>query len=157
MKNMNWDPEQIRDDFLSVARVAGIDIRRDAICIDPLEMPHTPPSLPRGKMAVYVFCDTRNVLKVGRAGPKSGARYKSHHYSPSRAKSTLAASLLRDECAVKRYNLNEENVGGWIMKCTDRVNFLLDANIPKRKWGLNLLEAFVQCRLQPVYEGKQES
>ncbi|MXZ00552.1 hypothetical protein F4Y93_07860 [Candidatus Poribacteria bacterium] len=149
---MNWDPEQLRDDFLIVAKLGGIKIELDAVGIEILTMPHKPPSnLPKGKMAVYIFFTEKHVLKVGKAGPKSKARYTSQHYNPGSAPSTLAASILKDENAVQRYGLNELNVSDWIKERTNRVNLLLDANM--EKWVLNLLEAFVQCRLKPVYEG----
>ena len=148
---MIWTPKVLLKDFLMVSKLAGIDIQLDDICIQPQKMPHRRPSLPEGKVAVYVFSDAERVLKVGKAGQKSGDRYRYHHYNPCAANSTLAASLVRDECAVRRYNLNKENVGAWIMENTDRVNFILEANVGM--WALMLLEAFVQCRLQPAYEG----
>jgi hypothetical protein len=63
----------------------------------------------------------------------------------------LAASILKDEAAVQRHNLNKQNISDWMKENTDRVNFLLEANIGI--WVLTLLEAFVQCRLRPRYEG----
>lgn len=149
---MNWDPEKLRDDFLIVAKLGGIEIQPSDIGIETLTMPHKPPSnLPKRKMAVYVFFNKECVLKVGKAGSRSQARYTSQHYNPGSAPSTLAASILKDENSVQKYGLNEENISNWIKESTDRVNFLLDADIGK--WVLNLLEAFVQCRLQPRYEG----
>lgn len=149
---MNWDPEKLRDDFLIVAKLGGIGIQPSDIGIETLTMPHKPPrNLPKGKMAVYVFSNKECVLKVGKAGSRSQARYTSQHYNPGSAPSTLAASILKDENSVQRYGLNEKNISNWIKESTDRVNFLLDADMGK--WVLNLLEAFVQCRLQPHYEG----
>jgi len=46
---------------------------------------------------------------------------------------------------------HETNVAGWIREHTDRVNFILDA--PLGVHVLNLLEAFLQCRLRPEFEG----
>ena len=102
-------------------------------------------------MAVYIFSMGKYVLKVGKAGPKSNARYTSQHYNPGSVQSTLAASLLKDTDIVQKYSLNEQNISIWIKENMDRTNFLLDANMGK--WVLTLLEAFVQCRLQPRYEG----
>lgn len=149
---MNWNPELLLGDFLVVAELGGNKMQPDAICIEILTMPHEPPSsLPKGKMAVYVFSDKERVLKVGKAGPQSNARYTSQHYNAGSAPSTLAGSLLKDKDAVQKYGLNEGNVSNWIKENTDRVNFILNADIDK--WVLTLLEAFVQCRLQPVFEG----
>ena len=149
---MKWNPEKILADFLVVAKLAGIEIQSEDICIEPLGMPHRPPSsLPKGKMAVYVFSDKERVLKVGKIGQNSQARYTSQHYNPRSSNSNLAKSLLKDEYVVQKYDVNNGNISDWIKKNTDRVNFLLDANVGMR--ALTLLEVFIQCRLLPVYEG----
>ena len=146
-----WTPEEILDDFLVTARVAHTPVERTAVQIEVLRMPHRPTSLPRGKMAVYVFSDRERVLKVGKAGPRSGARYTSQHYTGS-ANSSLAGSLLAEADFAARSGLNRRNVRAWIRENTDRVNFLLDARAGLLVLGL--LEAFVQCRLKPAYEGR---
>ena len=151
---MDYNPKQLLDDFLSAAERGGIEISRDAIDFETLAMPHkSPNSLPKGKVAVYIFSDKKCVLKVGQVGPNSQSRYTSHHYNPSSSGSNLSKSLLKDEYVKQEYNLNltPETVGEWIKQNTDRVNFFVDASY----YGpvLNLLEAFVQCRLDPVYEG----
>jgi hypothetical protein len=149
---MKWNPAQLLTDFLVVAELGEIKMQPEAIRVETLMMPHRAPrSLPKGKMAVYVFSDKERVLKVGKAGPRSQARYTSQHYNAGSAPSTLAASILKDKDAVQRYNLNKGNVSDWIKENTDRVNFILDADVGM--WGLMLLEVFIQCRLQPVYEG----
>jgi hypothetical protein len=65
--------------------------------------------------------------------------------------STLAASMLADGVAFGDATFDETDVGQWIKEHVDRVNFLLDA-----QQGMplaTLLEAFLQCRLMPKYEG----
>lgn len=64
---------------------------------------------------------------------------------------TLAASLIKHGKRIGVAGLDETNVHSWIREHTDRVNFILDAalGVPI----LNLLEAFLQCRLQPEFEG----
>ena len=151
---MNWDPEQIRADFLRV-RTTGINMRREHIFIEVLEMPHEPTPLPPGKVAVFVFSDTDRVLKVSMAGPNSNARYQSQHYGVNRAPSTLAQSLLNDRDAVQRHRLNEDNVGDWIKRHTDRVNLILGKDFYPPT--LIELKDFVLRRLNPVYEGRQKS
>ena len=147
---MIWNPDQLREDFLRVARVAGIDMQPEDIDIETLEMPHRPTPLPAGKIAVFVFSDTDRVLKVSKVGPNSNARYQSQHYGVNRAPSTLARSLLNDDDdAVRRHRLNEENVGKWIKQNTDRVNFILDESYYGRT--LDRLKDFVLDRLRPVY------
>ena len=150
---MNRDPKSIRDDFLKVAMLAGIDMQPNSICVECLRAGrHEPPDLPRGKVAVYVFSTCECVLKVGKAGPRSQARYKHQHYNPDSTKSNLAKSIREDETRWREHNLNNKDVGEWIKANTNRVNFILDAAY----YGptLNLLEAFVQCRLEPIYEGR---
>lgn len=149
---MNWPPEAVIEDFRTAAKLAGIDLGPDDIAIEMLPAPHTPPTrLPPGKMAVYVFCKGDSVLKIGKAGPRSQARYTSQHYNPGSAKSTLAASVLADPEAPGADAVDESNVGQWIKTHTDRVNFLLDYTHGIAV--LTLLEAFLQCRLKPCYEG----
>lgn len=148
---MIWYPMEIRDGFIRVARTAGIDIQPDDIDIEVLERPHRPPHLPVGKVAVSVFSTETCVLKVGKFGPLSQARYTSQHYNPNSANSNLAKSLLNDANVKQRYNLREVTVGHWIKQNTDRVNFILD----KRYYGrtLDRLKEYLLERLQPVYEG----
>lgn len=154
---MNWDPKQLRDDFLVVAKLGGIKIQRDNICIDkiPMGQHEKLKDLPKGKTAVYVFSYKERFLKVGRVGPRSQARYKSQHYNPCSSRSNLAKSLLKNESAARDHCLTIENVGEWIREKTDRVNFIFDANVDKRT--PKLLEAFAQCKLEPVFEGHNQS
>jgi hypothetical protein len=104
-----------------------------------------------GKIAVYVFSRGPDVLKVGKAGAKSRARYTSQHYNPGSAPSTLAASILADRARLRLRGVDEENVGRWIKENVDRVNFLVNDRfgVPT----LTLLESFLQCLLRPRYEG----
>ena len=149
---MDCNPKQLLDDFLAAAERGGIEISQNAINFETLTMPHKPPSrLPKGKVAVYIFSDRERVLKVGQVGPNSQPRYTSHHYNPGSSGSNLSKSLLEDEHVKERYDLSQETVGEWIKKNTDRVNFIIHADY----YGpvLNLFEAFVQCRLDPAYEG----
>ena len=127
-------------------------MRREHIFIEVLEMPHEPTPLPPEKVAVLVFSDMDRVLKVSMAGPNSNARYQSQHYGVNRAPSTLARSLLNDRDAVQRHRLNEDNVGDWIKRHTDRVNFILGEDFYRPT--LNELKDFVLRRLNPVYEGR---
>lgn len=150
--DMTWPPEQTLADFATVARLAGITLDSGDMRIEALPAPHAPPTrLPAGTMAVYVFTHGADVLKVGKVGPKSQARYTSQHYNAGSAKSTLAASMIAD---AERLGLGEADIAGigdWIRTNVDRINILLPARlgIPV----LSLLESFLQCRLRPRYEG----
>ncbi len=149
---MTMETAALVENFRKVVELSGICVSSDDVTAESLPAPHrSPTQLPAGRMAVYVFCHQGRTLKVGKAGPNSNARYTSQHYSPHAAQSTLAASLLcrGDEIGVR--GLTQANVGDWIRANTDRHNFLLDSDRPIRL--LTLLEAFLQCRLDPAFEG----
>lgn len=146
--------ENIIDDFIQVCELARVEMTTEDITIEKLTAGenHVPTNLPAGNMAVYIFVnDTENsCYKVGKVGANSNARYQSQHYSASSSKSNLAKSILDD------YNLNhlpeiQQNVGSWIKQNTTRINLKLSAE--KGVFALNLLEAFIQNRLKPKYEG----
>ena len=150
---MKWDVEAEIETFRKVAELAGFELSSDDIHVDLRPAPHKPPSeLPSGKMAVYVFHYGEICLKVGKAGPNSSARYTSQHYSPTAANSTLAKSILKDKKSFENVKLNESDIGAWMKEYTDRVNLLVE----KRRGNLllALLEVFLQCRLNPKYEGR---
>ncbi len=144
--------DQIAADFRQVARLAGVELPNTAIIVEKLPAPHLPPQkLPAGKVAVYVFARGDQTLKVGKVGTKSHARYTSQHYNAGSATSTLAASILSDAGA---HSLNPDDLvglGSWIRTNVDRVNFLIDESYGRHV--LALLEAFIQCKLEPKYEG----
>ena len=144
----------IRDlvlDFLEAARLAQMPICPKDLFTELLEAPHKPNSLPPGHMAVYSFFWKGQCLKVGKVGSNSNARYLSQHYNPKSSMSNLAASLLKASQEMGLQDLDEHNVGDWIRERTDRVNFILPSKVGVPV--LNLLEAFLQCRLNPRFEG----
>jgi hypothetical protein len=149
---MKWILEQTLVDFATVARLTGLSLAAGDIRLEALPAPHTPPvRLPAETMAVYVFVLRGEVLKVGKVGAKSHARYSRQHYNPGSAMSTLAGSLIGDAA---RIGLGEDDcaaIGNWIRANVDRTNFLLRAELGVPV--LTLLESFLQCRLRPRYEG----
>lgn len=139
-------------DFLHVARLAQHELTPEDIKLIELPAPHRPPSsLPAGCFAVYIFFyrDGR-CLKVGKVGPSSPARYCSQHYGMN-ARSTVAKSLLKGQALLGLDGLSKETIRKWICENTERVNLLLPA--AKGPFVLSLLEAFMQCRLDPIFEG----
>jgi hypothetical protein len=151
-QSMDPDPKALVEEFRKVAEIAGVSVPPTALTIEMLPAPHKPPaSLPRGKMAVYVFEWKGQCLKVGKVGPNSQARYTSQHYGSSSSNSNLAKSVLAGREALGISAVSESNVGAWIKNNVDRTNYLLDAGcgIPV----LTLLESFLQCRLRPRFEG----
>ena len=148
---MTWLPEQILADFATVARLARVTLAAEDIRVEALPAPHTPTRLLAGQMAVYVFTHGDDVLKVGKVGPKSQARYTSQHYSLGSAQSTLAGSMIADAERLGLGEVDIAEIGNWIRSNVDRVNILLPASLGIRV--LTLLEGFLQCRLRPRYEG----
>ena len=138
-------------DFVRVASIAGKSIAESDIDVESLPAPHRATSLPKGKMAVYVFSYGDVVLKVGKVGANSGPRYTHQHYNAASAASTLAASLINGGADIGASGLTVETAGEWIRTNTHRTNFLLKAEqgVPL----LSLLEAFLHCRLEPRFEG----
>jgi hypothetical protein len=142
---------RIAFDFVQVAALAGISISLSDIEVEFFAAPHHPPRLlPSGRLAVYVFMFANRCLKVGKAGSKSAARFCNHHYG-SKAPSTLAKSLMKRQAGLGVTGLDDANVKAWICEHTSRVNFLIPAKYDP--FALSLLEAFVQCRLHPEFEG----
>ena len=149
---MNIDPNRMLDDFLRIAKLAEVDLTEINATVEILTAPHKPPArLPKGKMAVYVFIFQDQALKVGKVGPKSQARYTSQHYNPNSSRSNLAKSLVEKGSSFGFSNISERNVTSWIKENTDRYNFIISASSGKHV--LTLLEAYLQCRLKPVFEG----
>ena len=109
----------------------------------------------------YAFFLGESCLKVGKAGPKTQARFVSQHYGMS-APSTLARSILANRDRVTEVAppelraqitiLEKDSVGLWIERNTSRLHVFLPTSAGA--FPLSLLEAFLQCRLQPVFEGK---
>lgn len=147
-------------DYLYVAELASVKFEEGQIRGEFHPAPHTrPSSLPAGFQAVYVFLLGDVCLKVGKAGPKTRARFTSQHYLPNSAPSTLAKSILNNGKRLASLvpqeeldSLNEADISAWILRNTARVNILmpLDLGLPP----LTLLESFLQCRLRPMFEGR---
>jgi len=149
---MTWIPKQTLDDFATIARPAGVTLAADDIRVEALPAPHASLTrLPAGQMAVHVFTHGDDVLKVGKVGPKSKARYTSQHYNSGSANSTLAASMIADAERMGLGEVDMAEIGNWIRANVDRVNILLPAHLGMPV--LTLLESFLQCRLRPRYEG----
>lgn len=89
-------------------------------------------------------------MKIGKAGPKSNARYTSQHYSPGSSRSNFALSLEKDSPTSEILDFGSDSAGDWIRSNTNRVSILLDA-----KHGillLSFLEAFLHLRFRPEFE-----
>jgi hypothetical protein len=139
-------------DFRAVATLAGLAGEILELRVEYQPAPHKPAPLPTGYMAVYAFWSDGDWLKIGKAGANSNARFQSQHYNASRAKSTLAASLIKAHKEQPISGFTQEDVGAWMRANTHRVNILLPEHNPKSL--LALLEAFLHARLEPRFEGR---
>ena len=150
MTDWRADANAALETFLMVADLGGVQLKRIELDVEYLDAPHRAPSrLPLDKMAVYGFWGDGGWLKIGKAGPNSGARYTSQHYNPGSAPSTLSASLSKDPRMATVESFDPAVPGEWIRASTHQVNVLLPADQPKEL--LSLLEAFLQLRLRPRY------
>lgn len=153
----NWQ-EQVEDavkDFIEVANLAHEPLSpRELKASFLVAGEHPNAGLPKGQMAVYGFWGDGEWLKIGKAGPNSNARFRSHHYDATRSKSTLAGSLKKCPRMPSVAEFDAADPGRWIREHTCRFNIL----IPKDKRGelLSLLEAFLHTRLRPRYEQQSQ-
>lgn len=115
-------------------------------------IPHQPEGLPKTKMGVYMFEHNGTFLKIGKAGPRSMARFLSQHYSASSAQSTLAKSILKDD-DFKSLSITSEDIGDWIKTNCRRIDILIDENAGI--FALNLIEALLHYIYIPKYEGTE--
>ncbi|RWO83200.1 MAG: hypothetical protein EOS18_06310 [Mesorhizobium sp.] len=143
---------QALSDYAQVLALSRQDCDPVKIKIDFAPKPHRPTGLPSGYQAVYCFFLADKALKIGMAGPNSDARYRSQHYSPGSALSTLAGSLLSNPGKAGVPAIKSNFVGDWIKANTDRVNFLIPA--PYGRAAASQMEAFLHARWSPIYEGR---
>ena len=155
------EQSELIDTFLQVAHLAHVQLAASDVRGELLPAPHKrPASLPPSSEAVYAFLLGDRCLKVGKAGPKTQARFTSQH--GFNAPSTLAKSILKYPGHVAALMpparqpeleaLGESSVGAWIERNTSRFHVFLPTSAGAL--ALSLLEAFLHCRLRPVFEGK---
>jgi len=143
MSEHSVDPELLLADFLRVASAAKVDLQPGQIIAERQPAPHSPPSrIPDGKMAAYCFVWEGKCLKVGKAGPKSHARYASQHYSLGSSKSNLAKSILKSKSAMGLPDVDESNIGNWIRQNAERWNFLIDMGLGESPFSTSLKHFF---------------
>ena len=140
--------KSFKQELIKMVNLAGIKFNEEQIKIDDLGCPHTPNHLPDGKMAVYAFFCGDKCLKIGKAGPKSDARFFSQHYT-GKSNSNLRKSLLADKTLEKIVSAN--NIENWIKEKLQRIDVLIDQDVGI--FVLNFCEAFLQLLFRPHYEG----
>jgi len=159
-------PESLLQGFVVAAQNCGLldSGTSPGIWRQALAAPHKPPNLTPGFCAVYVFSLAANcgagcpaggnrVLKVGKVGANSQARFSSQHYLPGSSRSNLAKSLLTERVLWSYLgidHLDELTVRSWMMKNLDRDHFF----VPETHSGLEReLERYLRGHLGPVFEG----
>lgn len=158
---MALDGARLAADFASAATAIGCE--RPLLRYEHLPAPHSPRGLPTGFGAVYVFTlaarwrpdapSAGRVLKVGRVGPNSYARFRSQHYNPTSSSSNLAQTLLTSRVlwpylGIER--LDATTVGEWIKTNTERDHFFVPGEAAAT---LSTLETYIRGRLGPIFEG----
>jgi hypothetical protein len=149
--------------FSEWARLEGHTVASAKVRVESLGRPHKPATLSIGWQGVYAFRYNQVWLKVGRAGPNSGARWLSQHYNPRSASSNLAFSLIKYALAAQEHpDLGElravlrttgpNSIGAWIKANTERVNILIPGEMGRA--GLDRLETIAQQKLKPIFEGR---
>jgi len=160
------NPQELIKDFVKATNERlNIQISVEDIAHELLIAPHQPGDLRPGHGAVYVFTLTSSsvalagpnrALKVGKAGPKSNARFRYQHYKSGSSNSTLAGAIENNPILWSFIGLTILNkyVGEWIRENTDRDNFYIAED---KKELIYLFEVYVKARLGPVFEGSLSS
>lgn len=153
----------ILSDFGIVA--ARLDLPGQPATLDTeyLPAPHAPKALRPGHGAVYIFAladtDTSEagpgrVLKVGRVGPNSNARFQSQHYSSTSNGSNLAKAILRYPTLWSWLGIDHIDpltIRAWMLTHLDRAHIYVPASSAEL---IPQLEMYVRARLGgSVYEG----
>lgn len=162
MASVLIDPDALANDFAMSADKAAINDWPCTLHTELLPAPHMPPALRAGYGAVYAFaladvssapCGAGTVLKVGRVGARSDARFRSQHYHPGSAGSTLARSLLTYRIMwswLGIEHLDERNVKSWMLSNLDRMHIFVPDGHPVVAASL---EVYVRARVGSVFEG----
>ena len=124
---------------------------------------HNPSTLKDNKKGVYVFLLNENVcFKVGKANSKSQSRQYFQHSDIENFKTILKKHSLNQENIKKKIKViknvkelsTELKLKDWIKKNMNRIEFILENGDDAIDFDTNLLEALVQYRLKPIFEGK---
>lgn len=160
---MLMSPDELIHDFGVAASTTGTAGWPCEVRGEILTAPHRPPSsLPAGFGAVYAFALRSSsaapagggrVLKVGKAGPNSVARFTSQHYSPGSARSTLAGSIVKYPILWPWLGITAQDAAGirlWMTANLDRMHIFVRQPAPEL---LTTIELYVRARIGSVYEG----
>ena len=136
--------------IVDISKMLGRPIEKEKYKIIDLGCPHQPLSLPNQMMGVYAFWYADKFLKIGKAGPRSNARFLSQHYNPRSARSTLAASILTD-IEMQNKGITKDNIADWIKNNCRRIDIVFDVDVGI--FAIELIEAALHYKYEPIYEG----
>jgi hypothetical protein len=154
-------PDELIAEFSTAADQLGIDGWPCHLEGELISAPHRQTGLRPGFGAVYAFALSQHstsaagagmVLKVGKAGSNSDARFRSQHYTLS-AGSSLAKSLLGHRIVwpwLGIDQLDEVTVKPWMLANLDRLHIFVPTRSPL---VLPVLEMYVRARVGSVFEG----
>ena len=145
---------------LEVSKLAGRAISRDQIEEDWQNAPHKKPSEDQMRF-IYIFMLPNNEpLKVGMSAFAGRHTELGHQYRPGKG-GTLAHAILRckkkimDHCPTDMHSeldqLGEGRIESWMVNKLDLIKFRFEKNVDPM--AIALLEVFLQCKLNPVFEG----
>jgi hypothetical protein len=158
---MIMKPEVLISDFTAAVGQLGTDGWPCELKPEYLPAPHRQTGLRPGYGAVYAFALSAHststagagmVLKVGKVGPKSDARFRSQHYTTS-AGSSLAKSLLGYRILwpwLGISQLDQSTAKPWMLANLDRMHIYVPAGSPL---VLAAMEMYVRARIGSVFEG----
>lgn len=148
-KHLSQELIILRDLILESILQFAPDFIAENLQFHDLGCPHQPELPPKGHSTVYLFKYRDEYLKIGKAGVNSGARVLSQHYYV-KSPSSLSKSILKDK-RMNHLKLNVDTVGEWIKQNCRRINiYIKDDDV----FIYNYVEAMLQLKYQPRYEGK---
>ena len=164
MINFEKIKKEILQTLSSVFNAIGKNIDLSNINITFQDSGHDNPIFCEGKMYIYSFWFDKieNPLKIGKAGPKSKARYTHHHYNCNSSRSCLAKQILSDTNFIKNYNVDVSSgkkLNEWIHKNCKRINIEMPYDIDNEYdlFTLELIEAILHNMYAPLYEGNTQT
>ena len=158
------DPKTLIQRFvIDLNTYTGLKAAVSDISHDQWLAPHKAKDLTLNCGAVYVFslnslsespAGPGRVIKVGKAGANSNARFRYQHYTAGSAMSTLAGAIENNPLiwGYIGYPGKSVAVGDWIRENTDRDNFYIS-----RPELIGAFEVYAKANLGPVFEGSLSS
>lgn len=155
--------ENLLQTFLEVVKLADCALPQDGIRLQISPPGECPRTLHEVKI-VYAFILGNLCIKVGKAAPRTRASGRlRNHYNP-RDQGALAFTILHNTERLKAAcspvmrpevdRISETNVKSWMTEHITCVWFEMDRSADN--FTVGFLEAFLQYKLRPLFEGKAQ-